>query len=282
MLADTLKILRANNVRLNKRKGQNYLINTQILFKIFNNANISQKDTILEIGPGIGTLTIPLAKMAGKVVAVEQDKKIAEILKKRLNSLHISNVEVIIGDAVKIKLPPFNKVISNLPYQISSPITFKLLKEKFDYGILMYQLEFAERMIAKPGNTNYSRLSVMLYVCSDVEFLFKVSMDSFFPQPQVSSAVIKLTPNLKLNIDEFFFNISRALFQHKKKKVRNALIDSFHEISNMDKHIAKDIISHLDERLMNERVMKLTPEEIMIISNQLEYLMDNTNVSNSK
>ena len=179
MLADTLKILRANNVRLNKRKGQNYLINTQILFKIFNNANISQKDTILEIGPGIGTLTIPLAKMAGKVVAVEQDKKIAEILKKRLNSLHISNVEVIIGDAVKIKLPPFNKVISNLPYQISSPITFKLLKEKFDYGILMYQLEFAERMIAKPGNTNYSRLSVMLYVCSDVEFLFKVSMNSF-------------------------------------------------------------------------------------------------------
>jgi len=146
----------------------------------------------------------------------------------------------------------------------------------------MYQLEFAERMIAKPGDSNYSRLSVMLYVCSDVEFLFKVSMDSFFPQPQVSSAVIKLTPNLKLNIDEFFFNISRALFQHKKKKVRNALIDSFHEISNMDKHIAKDIISHLDERLMNERVMKLTPEEIMIISNQLEYLMDNTNVSNSK
>jgi len=277
MLADTLKILKKNGIRLNKRKGQNYLIDTQILFKILNHANISLKDTILEIGPGIGTLTIPLAGMAGKVVAVEQDQKVAEILKERLKNLKITNVEVIIGDAVKIKLPSFNKVISNLPYQISSPITFKLLKENFDYAILMYQQEFAERMIAKPGDTNYSRLSVMLYVCSDVEFLFKVSMNSFFPQPQVSSAVIKLTPNPKLDIDEFFFNITRALFQHKNKKVRNALIDSFHEISNMDKNIVKDIVSNLDERLMNDRVIKLTPEEIMVISNQLKYLMNKMN-----
>ena len=127
MLADTLKILKKNGIRLNKRKGQNYLIDTQILFKILNHANISLKDTILEIGPGIGTLTIPLAGMAGKVVAVEQDQKVAEILKERLKNLKITNVEVIIGDAVKIKLPSFNKVISNLPYQISSPITFKLL-----------------------------------------------------------------------------------------------------------------------------------------------------------
>ena len=141
----------------------------------------------------------------------------------------------------------------------------------------MYQQEFAERMIAKPGDTNYSRLSVMLYVCSDVELLFKVSMNSFFPQPKVSSAVIKLTPNPKLDIDEFFFNITRALFQHKNKKVRNALIDSFHEISNMDKNIVKDIVSNLDERLMNDRVIKLTPEEIMVISNQLKYLMNKMN-----
>jgi 16S rRNA (adenine1518-N6/adenine1519-N6)-dimethyltransferase len=277
MLADTLKILKKNGIRLNKRKGQNYLIDTQILSKILNHANISLKDTILEIGPGIGTLTIPLAGMAGKVVAVEQDQKVAEILKERLKNLKITNVEVIIGDAVKIKLPSFNKVISNLPYQISSPITFKLLKENFDYAILMYQQEFAERMIAKPGDTNYSRLSVMLYVCSDVELLFKVSMNSFFPQPKVSSAVIKLTPNPKLDIDEFFLNITRALFQHKNKKVRNALIDSFHEISNMDKNIVKDIVSNLDERLMNDRVIKLTPEEIMVISNQLKYLMNKMN-----
>ncbi len=274
MLADTLKILKTHNVRLNKRKGQNYLINTQILFKILNYANVSQKDTILEIGSGIGTLTIPLAGMAGKVVAVEQDKKVADILKKRLTDLNISNVEVIIGDAVKIKIPSFNKVISNLPYQISSPITFKLLKENFDYGILMYQLEFAERMIAKPGDSNYSRLSVMLYSCSDIEFLFKVPMHSFFPQPRVSSAVIKITPNPKLNIDEFFLNTSRALFQHKKKKVRNALIDSFHEISDMDKSIVKDLVSNLDERLMNERVVKLTPEEVKIISDRLKCLLE--------
>ncbi len=271
MLVDTLKILKTHNVRLNKRKGQNYLIDSHILTKILNYANVSSNDTVLEIGPGIGTLTIPLARTANKIVAVEQDEKIAGILKERLNNLNISNVEVIIGDAVKTSLPSFNKVVSNLPYQISSPITFKILKEDFDFGILMYQQEFAERMIAKPGNTNYSRLSVMLHFCADVGFLFKVSKQSFFPQPKISSAVIKLTPNNKSNIDEFFLKTSRALFQHKKKKVRNALIDSFHEILDMDKNFVKELVSNLDEKLVNQRVFKLTPEEIMTVSDQLKY-----------
>lgn len=273
MLNSTLETLKKHHIRLDKKKGQNYLINPHILSKILNYANVSSKDTILEIGPGIGTLTVPLAENAHKVVVVEQDRKIAEVLRKRLHDFNISNVEIIMGDAVKIELPSFNKVISNLPYQISSPITFKLLKEKFDFGILMYQLEFAERMIAKPGDGNYSRLSVMLHFCADLELLFKVSMKSFFPQPKVSSAVIKLTPHPNVEIDEFFFKTSRALFQHKKKKTRNALIDSFHEISSMDKTDTRNIVSKLDETLMDERVMKLSPERIKEISEQLKNLI---------
>lgn len=281
MLADTLKILKLYDIRLDKRKGQNYLINPGVLSRILEYAHISPKDRVLEIGAGIGTLTIPLAERAGKVFAVEQDRKIAEILIKRLKDVGIYNVEVIIGDATKIKLPTFNKVISNLPYQISSPITFKLLKKDFDFGILMYQLEFAERMVAKAGASNYSRLSVMLHFCAHAEMLFKVPSNAFFPEPKISSAVIKLKPNKQSYVDEFFLKTLRALFQHKRKKVRNALIDSFHEITPMDKTTVKSTVSKLEPELMNSRVFKLEPEEIMKISRELkEVLETNSSIGN--
>ena len=275
MLAkETLKILKENNIRLDRRKGQNYLIDSNILDKIVEYADLSSKDTVLEIGAGIGTLTIPLAECAKKVIAVEQDPKIAAILEKRLEDLTISNVEVLNEDATKIDFPEFNKVVSNLPYKISSPITFKLVKYDFDFAILMYQLEFAERMVAKPGESNYSRLSLMLHFCADIEMLFRVSKHAFFPNPKIASAVIKLIPKKGSEIDEFFIKTSRALFQHKKKKVRNALIDSFHEIANVDKKEAKEIVSKLDEKLLIERVIKLEPEEVMVISEELKHLIE--------
>lgn len=274
MLADTLKILKEHQIRLNKRKGQNYLINPQTLLKILNYADLSENDTVLEIGPGIGTLTIPMARKTEKIITIEQDPQIAAILEKRLLKLGISNVTVLMGDATKVDFPDFNKVVSNLPYQISSPITFKLLENDFDFAILMYQLEFAERMVAKPGNSNYSRLSLMLHFCADIEMLLKVPRDDFFPQPKISSALIKLTPNKKAEIDEFFKNITRALFQHKKKKTKNALLDSFHEIADVNKNTAKDIVSKMDSVLMTKRVVKLQPDEVMEISDELKYLMN--------
>jgi 16S rRNA (adenine1518-N6/adenine1519-N6)-dimethyltransferase len=274
MLADTLKILKAYDIKLDKRRGQNYLINSSVLSKILDHAHLSPRDRVLEIGAGIGTLTIPLAKRAGKVFAVEKDRKIAEIFIKRLNDADISNVEVIVGDATKIKLPTFNKVVSNLPYQISSPITFKLLKKDFDFGILMYQLEFAERMVARPGASNYSRLSVMVHFCAVAEMLFKVSSTAFFPEPKISSAVIKLKPNRQSDVDEFFLKTSRALFQHKRKKVRNALLDSFHEITPRDKTTLKSAVSKLEPELINSRVFKLKPEEIMEISRELKDILE--------
>lgn len=274
MLADTLKILKEHQIRLNKRKGQNYLINPQTLLKILNYADLSENDTVLEIGPGIGTLTIPMARKAEKIITIEQDPQIAAILEKRLLKLGISNVTVLMGDATKVDFPYFNKVVSNLPYQISSPITFKLLENDFDFAILMYQLEFAERMVAKPGNSNYSRLSLMLHFCADIEMLLKVPRGDFFPQPKISSALIKLTPNKKAEIDKFFKNVTRALFQHKKKKTKNALLDSFHEIVDVNKITAKDIVSKMDSVLMTKRVVKLQPDEVMEISDELKCLIN--------
>ena len=276
MLSETLKILKKYDIRLNKRKGQNYLINKAILSKIIFNAEISKEDTILDIGAGIGTLTIPLAEKAGHVFAVEQDSRVAEVLAERLVDLGISNVDILVGDATKMEFPEFNKVVSNLPYQISSPITFKLLKNNFDFAILMYQREFADRMVANAGEKNYSRLSVMMHFCSDVKFLFEVSKDSFFPKPKISSAVIKLTPKntAESGVDEFFLKTVRALFQHKKKNVRNALLDSFHEICDMDKKSAKKVVSNLNSDFMATKVFKLEPSEIITISKELKVVLN--------
>ena len=270
MLSETLKILNKEGIKLDKRKGQNYLIDKDVLSRIIHSADLSKTDTVLEIGAGIGTLTIPLAKNAGKVIAVEQDRKIAYILIKRLKEFQISNVEVIIGDATKIAFPKFNKVVSNLPYKISSPITFKILKYNFELAVLMYQMEFAERMIAYPGDSNYSRLSVMIHFYTNAEMLFKVSKKVFLPKPKVSSAVIMLTPKNGLDVDEFLLNVIRALFQHKRKKVRNALMDSFHEIGELDKYERRDLISKLDQELLNQRVFNMEPKNIRKLSKEIE------------
>lgn len=273
MLSDTLRILKMNGIKLDKRKGQNYLVNEDVLSRIIHNAELSKRDSVLEIGAGIGTLTIPLSESAGKVVAVEQDKKVAYVLEKRLEEMGLSNVEVIVDDATKIDLPSTNKVVSNLPYQISSPITFKILENPFEMAVLMYQKEFAERMVASPGDRNYSRLSVMMYLYSEVEMLFEVSKNDFFPKPKVSSAVIKLKPKIDQFIDPFFVDVTRALFQHKKKKIRNALMDSFHEIGDFEKSEIKNLISKLDQDMVDQRVFKMSPEKLEKVSMDVKKLL---------
>jgi len=270
----TKKILQKYGIRLNKNLGQNYLIDDFKLKKIINFGDLSKKDTVLEIGPGIGTLTLELAKNAKKVIAIEQDTKIFEVLSKRLADESINNVELINEDAVKIDISNFskcNKIVSNLPYQISSPITFKFLEFDFDLAILMYQKEFANRMIAKVGERNYSRLSAMLYFKGKVEFLDNVSPQSFIPQPKVDSAVVKLTPLtsednlLNENNKDEYSTICKAIFQHKNKKIRNALIDSRHILDCNDK---KKLREYLDsnqslENFLSKRVISTSPEEIL-------------------
>jgi 16S rRNA (adenine1518-N6/adenine1519-N6)-dimethyltransferase len=258
---------------LDKRRGQNYLINSQILSHIIDHSQLKDTDIVLEIGAGIGTLTIPLSEAASKVIAVEQDPRIVRVLKERLDDLGISNVEILEVDATRVEFPPFNKVVANLPYQISSPITFKLLQHDFEWGILMYQLEFAQRMVAQPGKSDYSRLSVMMHLCSHVEVLFKVPRGALIPQPKVSSAVVKIIPKKNPAVDEFFLNTCRALFHHKKKKAKKALLESFHEITIKDKGTARDLILKIDNKLIEERVFKLKPEDILLISQELRELM---------
>ena len=272
----TKDILSRHGIKLNKNLGQNYLIDKNKRDQIINFGDISKEDVILEIGTGIGTLTLELAKRAKKVIAIEQDQKICEILAQRLEDEKIDNVELINDDALKVDFPPFNKIISNLPYQISSPITFKFLNYDFDLGILMYQKEFASRMNGEVGTKNYSRLSAMLYFKCDVEKLTEVSNESFIPKPQIDSTVVKLTPKENSISDEDFRTYSKftkALFQHRNKKIKNALIDSRHIISNIDKKVLKKRLNDIDDEKLEEylkkRVVVLSPEEILLISKKL-------------
>jgi len=272
----TKDILNQNGIKLNKSLGQNYLIDKNKRDQIINFGNITKDDVVLEIGTGIGTLTIELAKKAQKVIAIEQDTKICEILAKRLKDEKIDNVELINDDALKVDFPPFNKIISNLPYQISSPITFKFLDYDFDLAVLMYQKEFADRMNGEVGSKNYSRLSAMLYFKCDVEKLTDVSCESFIPKPQIDSTVVKLTPKEnKIPDDEFktYSKFTKALFQHRNKKIRNALIDSRHIISNIDKKVLKKRLNGIEDDEINDylskRVIVLTPEEILEVSKRL-------------
>ena len=279
MSKQTKDILNENGIKLNRNLGQNYLIDRNKRDQIIEFGNITKDDVILEIGTGIGTLTIELAKRAKRVIAIEQDSKISEILAKRLKTEKIDNVELINDDALKVDFPPFNKIISNLPYQISSPITFKFLDYDFDLAILMYQKEFAQRMNGEVGSKNYSRLSTMLYFKCDVEILSDVSCESFIPKPQIDSSVVKLTPKEnKIPDDEFriYSKFTRALFQHRNKKIKNALIDSRHIIGNVDKKVLKKRLNGIEDEMiidyLKKRVVVLTPEEILFISQNLNPL----------
>jgi 16S rRNA (adenine1518-N6/adenine1519-N6)-dimethyltransferase len=275
LFQETKNILTEYNLTLNKKLGQNYLIDDFKLKKIIRLADLKPDDTILEIGCGIGTLSLEIAPLVKKLIVIEKDTRNVKILNDRLKKLKINNVEIINSDALNIDFPKFNKIVANLPYQISSPITFKFLEYDFDYAILMYQKEFAKRMTATYDTKNYSRLSVMLHFKAKIEYLDTVSPQSFIPQPKVDSSIIKLIPKKdELESDAFFTKTCRALFQHKKKNVKKALKESFHELGQYNKDEIKTILNSLDCKNLDKKVFKLKPEEILEISNKLEELIN--------
>jgi 16S rRNA (adenine1518-N6/adenine1519-N6)-dimethyltransferase len=247
-----------------KKLGQNFLTDINIAEREIEYCDINRKDTVLEIGPGTGILTKILSKKASSVIAVEIDK----VLIKNLRNFLPDNVLLINDDILNInfeKLPKFNKIVSNLPYKISSPITFKLLNYDFSKAVLMYQKEFAERLIAKPGNKQYSRITVGIYYKVNCEILDIISKKCFYPQPKVDSCIVRLIPKkskpLKLINEDFYFDLVRILFNNRRKKIKNIL-----------NKIYKKDISNLP--YINKRVEELSPEEIACLSNNLTKIED--------
>ncbi|HOQ06323.1 MAG TPA: 16S rRNA (adenine(1518)-N(6)/adenine(1519)-N(6))-dimethyltransferase RsmA [Clostridiales bacterium] len=241
MEADVRRILRKLNIRPSKSLGQNFLTDGWVLQRITEAAELTPNDTVLEIGPGIGNLTSYLAEDAGCVVAVEIDKRLAQVLHDLLigyRNVHIINADILRLD-LKKELAPFMtspdgtprslKVVANLPYYITTPVIMKLLENGLDAEcmVIMVQKEVAARMMAKPGGKDYGALSVSVGYYSRPTVIMDVPPDCFIPQPGVDSTVVRLdlykTPPVELKDRDLFFKVVKAAFGQRRKTLLNAL-----------------------------------------------------------
>jgi 16S rRNA (adenine1518-N6/adenine1519-N6)-dimethyltransferase len=236
---ETIAVLKKYNFNFQKKFGQNFLIDTHVLDKIVAAAGITKEDMVLEIGPGIGTLTQYLCESAREVVAVEIDRNLIPVLSDTLSAY--DNVTVLNEDVLKVDLDALVreknagkpiKVVANLPYYITTPIIMKLLEENIPVSSItvMIQKEVAERMQAEPGGKEYGALSLAVQFYADTYIAANVPPNCFMPRPNVGSAVIRLTKHekcpVKVQDTSYMFKVIRASFAQRRKTLVNGLCNS--------------------------------------------------------
>ena len=248
----------------NKRLGQNFLIDPNIVRKIVALAELSPHDHVLEIGPGRGILTEALSRAAGRVTAIEVDSRLHAYLKTK--QAELPNVELICEDALVYPVEALSMgtiVVANLPYYISTPLLFRLLDQRgrFPRMVLMLQDEVADRLVAKPGGTNYGVLSVMAQYAADITKAFRVSLQCFRPRPEVASAVVLLRMRERTRLSQqeevTFRAIVKAAFAHRRKTLVNSLRDEGYEL-----HPVIETLQRLDIALAR-RAETLSVEEFL-------------------
>ncbi|MFL0195611.1 16S rRNA (adenine(1518)-N(6)/adenine(1519)-N(6))-dimethyltransferase RsmA [Clostridium sp. WILCCON 0269] len=229
----TKDIVEKYNFRFSKSLGQNFLIDNSVLQDIVNGTDVNENDFVIEIGPGVGTLTRELLKKAKKVCAIELDSDLITILKEELKDY--SNFELLHKDVLKtnfdevIKDESSVKIVANLPYYITTPIISKLLNNHCNFKTLtiMIQKEVGERIISKPDCKEYGALSLLVQYYCDAEIIRKVGPHAFIPRPKIDSIVIKLTklnkPRIKAKSEDLFFKVVRCSFNMRRKTLWNAL-----------------------------------------------------------
>lgn len=276
---NTIEILQKYEFVFQKKFGQNFLIDTHVLDKIIRAADITKEDMVLEIGPGIGTMTQYLAAEAGKVTAVEIDKNLIPILSDTLSAYE--NVTIINEDVLKLDLRKIAdeenggrpvKVVANLPYYITTPIIMGLFENHVPVESItvMVQKEVADRMQTGPGNKNYGALSLAVQYYAEPYIVANVPPNCFMPRPKVGSAVIRLTlhdkPPVKVKDEKLMFDVIRASFNQRRKTLANGL-------NNSDKiTFPKEVIAQAVERLgygASVRGEALSLEEFAKLSNDL-------------
>ena len=247
-LSKTKQILNKYQISANKRFGQNFLIDDNILQNIVDVSNLNKDELVVEIGPGLGNLTEYLINEAGHVLLIEIDKNMIDILNDRFSG--VQNYSLINQDILKVNLDDIIedlentlnkkfkavKVVANLPYYITTPILFKLLQDSKRVSdiVVMVQKEVAERMVANYKTKDYGILTVMVEYLSEAEIKIIVPNSSFIPAPNVTSAVIKLTKNKRYEcLDEkVLFELIHSAFAQRRKKIVNSLVDkNFHNLS---------------------------------------------------
>lgn len=275
----TIEILQKYDFSFQKKFGQNFLIDTHVLDKIIRAAHITKEDMVLEIGPGIGTMTQYLAEAAGKVIAVEIDRNLIPILEDTLSEYH--NVRVINDDVLKLDLRKLAdeenggkaiKVVANLPYYITTPIIMGLFENHVPVESItvMVQKEVADRMQTGPGNKDYGALSLAVQYYAEPYIVANVPPNCFMPRPKVGSAVIRLTrhekPPVEVKDEKLMFDIIRASFNQRRKTLANGL-------NNSDKiTCSKEIITKAIEKLgkgASVRGEALSLQEFASLSNDI-------------
>ena len=271
-------LLAAHNIRPKKQFGQNFIVDPVFCETIVRRAGITSEDTILEIGAGLGALTIPLARKAKKIFAVERDPRIIGILNTQILVGGFTNVSVIEKDILVLDIDALSRdaggkivVMGNLPYNISSQILVQLIRSRksVSRAILMFQKELSQRITANIGIKNYGRLSVMLRYCSDIKKLIDVKATLFYPKPKVDSEILEV--KFKTHIEDratdesFLFKLIKAGFGNRRKTLKNALIASELGID------ADTALRMLEKSGINpvRRAETLSVEEFVKLSNNL-------------
>ncbi len=242
ILEETKSIMKKYGIRTNKSLGQNFLISNEVVEKIINASDIKENDMVIEIGPGLGTLTKFLLQKAKKVLCVELDKKMIKILNDRFSDYN--NFELINEDILKVNLKKIIednkkteqianvKIVANLPYYITTPIIMKLLEEKLDIESItvMIQKEVADRLIEIPGGKNTGAITYTVYYYCESEKIIEVPNNSFIPEPDVTSEVIKMNlrkePAVKTQEPKIMFMIIKSAFMQRRKTLLNALTNT--------------------------------------------------------
>ncbi|MFQ5998403.1 MAG: 16S rRNA (adenine(1518)-N(6)/adenine(1519)-N(6))-dimethyltransferase RsmA [Candidatus Bathyarchaeia archaeon] len=256
--------LKSQSIRPSKGLGQSFMVDPNILERMTDYAHISHSDRVLEIGAGLGFLTEVLSKRASLTLAVELDLRLADHLRKKFISC--PKVNVIQGDFMKIELGAFEKVVSNPPYARVSPLIFHLINKKFDRAVLTLQREFAERLVAKPGEDNYGRLSVMFYFRANAELLELVPASVFLPKPKISSFIVDIKPKPHHSRNwKTLEDIVRVMFSQRKRTLRKAL-----KTWSRLRLSSRDVSSYVSQRLLDKRIFQLEPSQFEEISNSVQ------------
>lgn len=229
-------LMKAWKLHPKKQLGQNFLTDANMAAAIVTHGGVAANDVVLEVGAGLGSLTLPLARQALKVIAIEKDHRLVDLLRTELVTAGLDNVHLLEQDILKFDIPSLAKkeqsdllVVGNVPYNISSQILVQILKARacIKKSILMFQKELAQRITASPGSKSYGRLSVMVQYCARVKVLTEVKAGLFYPKPNIDSLVLDIDfdpdAGKEVSDEAFLFDVIKAAFSKRRKTLRNAM-----------------------------------------------------------
>jgi len=253
-----------------KRLGQNFLADKRVAAMVVSNADLAANDTVLEPGAGYGTLTHLLEMQAGRIVAVEKDRRLAAHLRSEFKNS--KNIEVIEGDVLEIPLPSFNKVVGTPPYALSSKLILFLTRKKFELASLVFQKEFGERLLAEAGTADYGRLSIAAQRSLVIRPIMNISAAAFRPRPKVDSILLRISPKeVNTDVNEGLFEeLVRGLFNQRKRVVRSSFLHFL--CQKIGREIARSILETI--ALPEKRVFQLDISDLEEISRQLSEALE--------